>query len=129
MSAELRCENVWESLLYARSRTVHASASAGIDAIDVPFLDLSDSKGMKKEAIRSKKLGFSGKGAIHPKQIPIINKVFTPNSKEISNAKKIISVFEKSKEGLIVIDNKLIEKPVLREMYRLLNIEKKLKKI
>ncbi len=129
MSAELRCENVWESLLYARSRTVHAAASAGIDVIDVPFLDLSDSKGMKKEAIRSKKLGFSGKGAIHPKQIPIINKVFTPNSKEISNAKKIISVFEKSKEGLIVIDNKLIEKPVLREMYRLLNIEKKLKKI
>ena len=42
MSAELRCENTWEPLLYARSRIVHAASSAGIDAIDVPYLDLDD---------------------------------------------------------------------------------------
>ena len=49
--------------------------TAGIDAIDVPYLDLDDPEGMKEEAIKAKQLGFSGKGSIHPKQIPILNKV------------------------------------------------------
>ena len=54
MSAELRCANEWEPLLYARSRIVHAAASAGIDAIDVPYLDLDNPEGMKQEAIKAK---------------------------------------------------------------------------
>ena len=126
MSAELRCENKWEPLLYARSRIVHAAASAGIDAIDVPYLDLEDLEGMRKEAILAKELGFSGKGSIHPKQIPILNDVFTPSELSIKKAQKIVSVFEKANTGLVVIDGKLIEKPVLREMYRILSIAKKI---
>lgn len=126
MSAELRCENTWEPLLYARSRIVHAASSAGIDAIDVPYLDLDDPEGMKEEAIKAKQLGFSGKGSIHPKQIPILNKVFTPSEEAIQKAKKITSTFEKANTGLVVIDGKLIEKPVLREMYRILSIDKRI---
>ena len=128
MSAELRCENKWEPLLYARSRIVHAAASAGIDAIDVPYLDLEDLEGMRKEAILAKELGFSGKGSIHPKQIPILNDVFTPSELSIKKAQKIVSVFEKANTGLVVIDGKLIEKPVLREMYRILSIAKRISK-
>ena len=128
MSAELRCENKWEPLLYARSRIVHAAASAGIDAIDVPYLDLEDLEGMRKEAILAKELGFNGKGSIHPKQIPILNDVFTPSELSIKKAQKIVSVFEKANTGLVVIDGKLIEKPVLREMYRILSIAKKISK-
>ena len=127
MSAELRCENKWEPLLYARSRIVHAAASAGIDAIDVPYLDLEDPEGMKKEAIKAKELGFSGKGSIHPKQIPILNEVFTPTNETIERAKKITATFEAANTGLVVIDGKLIEKPVLREMYRILSIANKIK--
>ena len=122
MSAELRCENKWEPLLYARSRIVHAAASAGIDVIDVPYLDLKDPNGMKIEAQKAKELGFSGKGSIHPKQIPILNEVFTPTDQEIEKAKKITSTFENANTGLVVINGKLIEKPVLREMYRILAI-------
>jgi len=128
MSAELRCENKWEPLLYARSRIVHAAASAGIDAIDVPYLDLEDLEGMRKEAILDKELGINGKGSIHPKQIPILNDVFTPSELSIKKAQKIVSVFEKANTGLVVIDGKLIEKPVLREMYRILSIAKKISK-
>ncbi len=126
MSAELRCENKWEPLLYARSRIVHAAASAGIDAIDVPYLDLDDLDGMKKEAIKAKELGFSGKGSIHPKQISVLNDVFTPSIEVIERAKEITSTFEEANTGLVVIDGKLIEKPVLREMYRILSIANKL---
>jgi (S)-citramalyl-CoA lyase len=122
MAAELRCQNAWEPLLYARSRVVHAAASAGLDVIDVPYLDLQDPQGMVTEARKAKALGFSGKGAVHPKQIAALNEVFTPSEEEIARARRIIQTFEEADTGLVVIDGKLIEKPVLREMYRILGI-------
>ena len=122
MAADLRCKNAWEPLLYARSRVVHASARAGIDVIDVPYLDLEDMAGMTAEAPLAKDLGFSGKGAIHPKQIAELNRVFTPSDAEVGRAQKVISAFEEADTGLVVVDGKLIEKPVIREMQRILSI-------
>ena len=122
MAAELRCENAWEPLLYARSRVVHAAAAAGLDVIDVPYLDLKDHDGMVVAARQAKALGFSGKGSIHPKQIAALNEVFTPSKEEITRARKIIQTFEEADTGLVVIDGKLIEKPVLRDMYRIVAI-------
>ena len=122
MAAELRCKISWESLLYARSRVVHAAANAGVDAIDVPYLDLEDADGMEREACRVRDLGFSGKGAIHPKQIPILNRVFTPDEAAIAHATRILRAFAEADTGLVVVDGKLIEKPVLREMRRILSI-------
>ena len=122
MAAELRCKNAWEPLLYARSRAVHAAASAGIDAIDVPYLDLKDPDGMEREARLARDLGFSGKGAIHPKQISILNGVFTPDEAVIAHAKRILQTFAEADTGLVVFDGKLIEKPILREMHRILLI-------
>lgn len=122
MAAELRCENAWEPLLYARSRVVHAAASAGLDVVDVPFLDLEDLDGMVVAARQAKDLGFSGKGSIHPKQIAALNDVFTPSEDEIERARRVTRTFEDANTGLVVIDGKLIEKPVLREMYRILAI-------
>ncbi len=122
MAAELRCDLAWEPLLFARSRVVHAAASAELDVLDVPYLDLDDHEGMIDAASKAKSLGFSGKGSIHPKQIQALNEVFTPSEQEIKKAKRIVSAFEEADTGLIVIDGKLIEKPVLREMYRILAI-------
>ncbi len=122
MAAELRCENAWEPLLYARSRVVHAAASAELDVIDVPYLDLEDHEGMLKAAQQARALGFSGKGSIHPKQIAALNDVFTPSEDEIERARRIIKTFEEADTGLVVIDGKLIEKPVLRDMYRIIAI-------
>jgi (S)-citramalyl-CoA lyase len=68
MAAELRCQNAWEPLLHARSRVVHAAA-AGLDVIDVPWLDLDDPDGMRDAAEQARDLGFAGKGAVHPRQI------------------------------------------------------------
>lgn len=127
MAADLRCKNSWENLLYARSKIVHAAAGAGVDVLDVPYLDLNDMDGMRKEAELAKNLGFNGKGSIHPKQIGILNEVFTPSKQEIENARKIINQFNASDTGLVVIDGKLIEKPVLREMQRKLAIADKVK--
>ena len=122
MAAELRCTNAWEPLLYARSRVVHAAAGAGLDVIDVPYLDLEDPDGMEREATFARDLGFSGKGSVHPKQIAILNKVFTPDEAQIERARRIITAFAEADTGLVVIDGKLIEKPVLRDMHRILAI-------
>ncbi len=122
MAAELRCKLAWDQLLYARSRVVHAAASAGLDAIDGPFMDLEDPQGNIKQAILARDLGFSGKGSIHPKQVADLNSVFSPTEDQILQAKKIIKLFEQADTGLVMVDGKLIEKPVLREMYRILAI-------
>jgi citrate lyase beta subunit len=128
MAAELRVPNNYQNLLYARSKLVHAGASVGIDVIDVPYLDLEDMEGMKKEAELVRDLGFTGKGSIHPKQINVLNEIFTPPQEEISKAKKILDQFSESDTGLVVIDGKLIEKPVLREMKRKILIADKINK-
>ena len=125
MAAELRCKNAWEPLLYARSQVVHAAASIGVDAIDVPFLDLEDPEGMEHAAGLALDLGFSGKGSIHPKQIPILNSVFTPDQAQVDHARRVINAFEEADTGLVLIDGKLIEKPVLREMHRILAISER----
>ena len=122
MSAELRTNLEWENLLYARSRVVHAAAGAGIDLLDVPSLDLDDLKSLERSAKASADLGFTGKAAIHPRQVPIINACFSPSTEAISEAQKIVKAFESSEDGLVVVDGKLLERPVLRSMYRILAI-------
>ena len=126
MAAELRVPNEYKNLIYARSKLVHAGASVGVDVIDVPYLDLDDMDGMKKEAELVRDLGFTGKGSIHPKHINMLNEIFTPSKEEIVKAKRIVDQFNASNTGLVVIDGKLIEKPVLREMQRKILIAHKI---
>ena len=122
MSADLRCEKSWEPLLYARSRLVHAAASAGVDLLDVPFLNLEDAEGLRLEATACARLGFTGKASIHPNQIAIIHAAFTPDAKTIAKARKVCAAFEQDSTGLVVVDGELIELPVVRSMYRVLAI-------
>jgi (S)-citramalyl-CoA lyase len=122
MSADLRAEKTWEALLYARSRVVHAAARYGLDLLDVPWLNLDDQDGLKIEAEMSSALGFTGKASIHPKQIPVINDVFSPSPDLVARARKILAEFEQDTTGLVVVDGELIERPVVRSMLRVLAI-------
>ena len=122
MAAELRARNDWLHLLYARSRIIHAAAGAEVDVIDVPYLDLEDLSGMRREAEAARDLGFSGKGSIPPKQLPILHEVFSPSADEVAHAQKIVDAFANAETGLVVVDGKLIEKPVLRSMHRMLAV-------
>jgi citrate lyase beta subunit len=122
MSAELRCVKAWEPLLYARSRLVHAAASAGIDLLDVPYLNLDDPEGLRAEAQACARLGFTGKASIHPNQLAIIHEAFTPTAEQIARARRCVAAFEQSPTGLVVVDNELMELPVIRSMKRILAI-------
>ncbi|MGB1252894.1 MAG: HpcH/HpaI aldolase/citrate lyase family protein [Candidatus Promineifilaceae bacterium] len=126
MSADLRVGSSWNALLYARQRLVHAAATAGIDVLDVPHLDLNDFDGLEREALLAKEIGMTGKGLIHPKQLATIMKVFTPSAEAIDRARRIVAAFETANSALVVIDGKLIEKPVLRNMQRILSISERM---
>ncbi len=125
MAAELRAEVAWEPLLYTRSRLVNAAAGASLDLIDVPHLDLDDMEGLAREAAAAAARGFTGKAAIHPKQIQAINAAFSPTGERLDYARRVIEAFETGAGGLVVIDGKLIEKPVLRSMRRIVAIAEK----
>ncbi len=122
LSASLRAEKTWETMLYARSRVVHAAARFDLDLIDVPYLNLEDSEGHAAEARASRDLGFTGKAAIHPNQIPILNEIFTPSPELVARARRIIAEFASNTTGLLVVDGELIERPVLRSMQRVVAI-------
>ena len=75
--------------------------------------------GLRDEARRCASLGFTGKAAIHPKQIPVLNEAFSPAKDEVALAREIIAAFDAGDGGLVVHRGKLIEKPVLRSMQRI----------
>ena len=112
---------VKENILFAvKNENQHEVAVSEI-------LSQVDMEGMEKEAELVRDLGFSGKGAIHPKQIPYLNKVFTPDQETISSAKRVLKAFKEADTGLVVLDGKLIEKPVIRHMERIVAISDRLK--
>ncbi|MCC6046344.1 MAG: CoA ester lyase [Ignisphaera sp.] len=101
-------------LLFPRAQLAIAARSAGIYAIDTPYLGLLiDLKGVQKEAEIALKLGFKGKMCIHPSHVKIINEVFTPSEKEIELARKIVNAYEEAvKRGLgaTSVEGRMIDK-------------------
>ena len=81
LATELRASTGWDAMLYARGRVVHAAALAGLDVMDMPYLAVDDPDGLAGEATRARDMGYGGKAAIHPVQVPGINAVFTPHQK------------------------------------------------
>jgi citrate lyase beta subunit len=114
LSAELGCALDWEPLLYARSRVVHAAATAGIVAIDMPLLIVGDADRLEHECVRARALGFIGKAAIHPTQIAAINTSFTPSSSEIERARAVVSAAEASNGGVTVVNGRMIDAAIVR---------------
>ncbi|MBO73953.1 MAG: CoA ester lyase [Flavobacteriales bacterium] len=122
-AAELGVQVACGPLMHARTTLVHAAKLAGVDVLDVPCLAFRDADAVLTEAQAAQELGFSGKASIHPSNINAINTTFSPSEAEIAHAKTVISLFEASPNGLAVLDGKLIEKPVIRSMQRILALQ------
>lgn len=122
LSAELGCALAWEPLLYARSRVVHAAAMAGIDVMDVPYLDLDDEDGLRREVAAVRGLGFTGKAAIHPKQVAAVNEGFAPTAADVTAARRVLDAFDACPDEVCLLDGKLVELPLVRAARRTLAI-------
>jgi citrate lyase beta subunit len=120
LAADLRAELAWEPLLYARSRLVQAAASAGIGLIDLPHLALDDAAELAAECRRAKALGFTGKLAIHPKQVPPVLEVFTPTAAEVDRAARMVAALEKAGGNAVEFEGKMLEIPIVKAARRVL---------
>ncbi|MBT9131874.1 MAG: Citrate lyase subunit beta [Syntrophomonadaceae bacterium] len=100
-------------LLYARSQIVNGSRAAGIQAIDTVFFGvLTDREGFMKETILALQLGFKGKLIIHPSQIEVANKIFSPSLDEAEYARRVVEAFEEAQVrglGAISFEGKMID--------------------
>ena len=117
MAADLGCDITWNSLLYARSRMVAAAALRGLFAIDAPFFAIKDIPRLVQETANAVALGFSGKCAIHPSQVAVINASLVPSGQEISHAR---AVLEENGKGVGVVNGNMVDEAVARRARRVL---------
>jgi citrate lyase subunit beta/citryl-CoA lyase/(S)-citramalyl-CoA lyase len=111
----------WDCLTYARARLVNSARAAEIEALDAPSFDLSDADMLRCEAGLARDLGFSGKVAIHPRQVPVINEVFTPDAATINAAQRVIAASEASNRNIAVSNGMMLGTPFFRAAQQLLD--------
>ncbi len=97
---------------YVKSKIVVVARASGVEAIDNVFFELNDMDGFRKQAIRARALGYSGKQVIHPSQIPIANEIFAPSREEVEWAKRVVKAYDEARasgKGAIRVDDRLID--------------------
>ena len=121
-----------QELFFARSMILHSARAAGIAAIDTVYSDVENVEGFKEEVQRIKQLGFDGKSVINPRQIPIVNAIYAPTSKEIQQAKEVIWAIREAEEkgsGVISLNGKMVDKPIVERAQRVIALAKAAKLI
>lgn len=105
----------------ARSMTLLAAVSAGVQPVDTVYPNFRDEAGFRAECEGARRDGFTGKMAIHPAQVPIINEIFTPPAAEIERARRVVKAFADNPEaGVIGLDGEMLDKPHLARAQKLL---------
>lgn len=121
-----------QELLFARSMILHAARAAGIAAIDTVFSDINDTDGFIAETTRIKQLGFDGKSVINPRQIPLVNGIYAPSKAEIQQAKEVIWAIREAESkgsGVISLNGKMVDKPIVARAERVIALAKAAKLI
>jgi len=117
-----------EELLLARSHVVLAAAAVKADPIDGIVASIGDTEALRADARRGRALGFRGKLAIHPTQVPIINEVFGPTAEEIADAQRIVDAYDAAAargEGVLRLGDEMIDMPVVARARRILELSKR----
>jgi citrate lyase beta subunit len=113
-----------QEVLFARSQLVLDSAAAGIRApFDLVHLDTRDADGLERECRLARSLGFRGKLCIHPAQIEIVNRVFSPSEGELECARRVVDVYERGAaegRGAVALDGEMVDLPVVERARQVL---------
>ncbi len=108
--------------LYARMRVVNAAHAAHVEAIDSVYSDVADAEGLLRWGEASRAMGFEGMGCLHPIQIEIIHRAFTPTASELEKALKIVAAYEDAQArglGVVSLGSKMIDAPVVQRALKL----------
>ena len=107
----------------ARSICLFGAAAARVPAIETVYVDFRNTEGLRRDTQDSRRDGFTGRLAIHPAQVPVINDVYTPSPHEIDKAKAVVAAFAAQPgAGAVGIDGKMYDRPHLARAQRLLGI-------
>ena len=113
-----------QEVLYARSRLVLESAAAGLRSpFDLVHVDTRDDDGLEAEARLARSLGFRGKACIHPAQVAIVNRVFSPTAEERERARRVVEAYERGLadgRGAVALDGEMIDFPIVERARRIL---------
>jgi citrate lyase subunit beta/citryl-CoA lyase len=128
LSAELGAESnrdehgmLTEPYRLARNICLYGAAVAKLPAIETVYVDFRNSEGLQRDTQDARRDGFTGRLAIHPAQVPVINDVFTPTPEQIEKAKMVVAAFAtKPGAGAVGIDGKMFDRPHLIRAQRLL---------
>src|SRR6202790_3669389 len=105
----------------ARVLCLAGATAAAVPAIDTVYVDFRDSEGFRRECEEARRDGFTGKLAIHPAQVPIINEVFTPGADALAQAQSIVDAFAQNPgAGVVGIGGVMYDRPHLARAKRLL---------
>jgi citrate lyase subunit beta/citryl-CoA lyase len=113
--------------LYARSHLVVVSRAAGLDPpIDSVYPHLDDEAGLRAQAEFARSLGFLGKSAIHPRQLPVLHDVFTPSAGELAWAQTVLDAFDAAAGDAVKLpDGEFVDLPVAERARRLLQLARR----
>jgi citrate lyase subunit beta/citryl-CoA lyase len=105
----------------ARSLCLAGAVAAGAQPVDGVFADFKDADGLRREAEAARREGFTGKLAIHPAQVPVINAAFTPSPEDVAYAEEIVAAFEAHPDaGVLSVGGKMVDRPHLMQARRVL---------
>ncbi len=108
----------------ARSLCLLAAVAADVEPIDTVYVDFRDSKGLMENSRAALRAGFTGKIAIHPDQVPIINEAFMPTAEDVAYAHRVIEAFA-SGAGTVGLDGKMLDMPHLKQAERVLAMSRR----
>ncbi|MFJ9521854.1 HpcH/HpaI aldolase/citrate lyase family protein [Kitasatospora sp. NPDC101801] len=101
----------WPALLHARSVLANSAAAAGIAAVDSPWFELGDTDGLRREAELARELGFTGKAAVHPSQVPVITEAFRPTDAELAQARAIVDARTHTGSSITSVRGQMVGAP------------------
>ncbi|KAI3603037.1 citrate lyase subunit beta [Moniliophthora roreri] len=116
-----------QELLYTRSQIAVAAKAFGLEAIDMVCIHYKDLEYLKDECQDGRRLGFTGKQAIHPNQVETILSTFVPTSEEITRAAKILHQMETAhalEKGAIGLDGEMIDAPMIKQAESIIKVAK-----
>jgi citrate lyase subunit beta/citryl-CoA lyase len=120
--------NLTEPYRLARNLCLAGARAAGVEPIDSVYTSFTDMAGLDAEARAAARDGFTGKMAIHPAQVPVINKIFTPSGAEIKQAKAVVEAFAQAGDaGVVAIGGQMYDIPHLKRAEKLLQRARLLK--
>ena len=122
-SMEIDRTKTGEELFSARTRVVWAAKAVGVQVIDTIFPDVNDMEALRAETMLVKRLGFTGKSLVNPRQIEIIHEVFRPTQVEIDHAIEVMDAIKRAREmgtGVISLKGRMVDAPVVMRAARVL---------